>query len=98
VIRIDRRAHALTLFRILPSGEGRTYTMVTFSRDPLRGCERTIRMGLKVGWLAAASADGYGVLDVLDADADIVQDFTVTTSQAFQQLKRRLDLRVEHQH
>lgn len=39
--------------------------------------------------------DGYGVLDVLDEDDDIVQDFTVTTSQAFQQLKRRLGLRVE---
>ena len=97
MIGVDRRAHALTLFRILPGGEGRAYTAVTFRRDPWRGCERTIRMGLKVGWLADPSADGYGVLDVLDKDADIVQDFTVTTAHAFQQLKGRLGLRVEHE-
>jgi hypothetical protein len=98
VIRIDRRAHALTLFRILPGGGARTYTVVTFRRDPWQGCERTIRMGLKVGWLADSGAAGYAVLDVLDEDDAIIQDFTVTTSQAFQQLKRRLGLRVEHEH
>jgi hypothetical protein len=98
VIRVDRRAHALTLFRILPSGEGRAYTVVTFRRDPWQGCERTIRMGLKVAWLGGSSADGYAVLDVLDEDDAIIQDFTVTTSQAFQQLKRRLGVRVEHEH
>jgi hypothetical protein len=98
VIRVERSAYALTLFRILPSGEGRMYTIATFRRDPWRGCDRTIRMGLKVGWLADPSADGYGVLDVLDEDDNIVQDFTVTTSQAFRQLKRRLGLRVEHEH
>jgi hypothetical protein len=55
-------------------------------------------MGLKVGWLADPSTEGYAVLDVLDGDDAIIQDFTVTTSQAFQQLKRRLGLRVERQH
>lgn len=93
--RIDPAAHALSLFRCLPNGEGRAYTAVTFPADPWQGCERFIRMARKVGWLTKPGEDGYGVLDVLDADANIVQDFGVRTAPAFQQIKQKLNLAVE---
>jgi hypothetical protein len=89
-------AHALRLFRALPNGEGRAYTATTFPRDPWRGCERFLRMCRHVGWITPDSrCDGYAVLDVLDVDGDIVQDFTVLDPQAFQQIKRRLGAVVE---
>jgi hypothetical protein len=92
---IHPSAHALTLFRVLNNGAGRAYTAVTFPQDPWQGCERTIRMGKAVGWVKDPTDDAYGVLDVLNEDGDIVQDFSVPTARAFQCLKRRLDLRVE---
>lgn len=86
-------AHALTVFRIV-KGEGRAYTATTFPQDPWQGCERFVRMARKVGWLCPPS-ESYAVLDVLNEDGDIVQDFGIRDARAFQQIKRRLDLRVE---
>lgn len=98
---LNPTAHALTLFRCLPNGQGRSYTATTFPQDPWAGCEHTIRTAYKLGYVDPSDSeryilgDGYGVLDVLDANGDIVQDFMVRTADAFQWLKRRLDLRVE---
>lgn len=97
---LDPAAHALTLFRVLPNGEGRAYTATTFPKDPWEGCEHTIRTARFLGYIADEGeryilGDGYGVLDVLDENGDIVQDFMVKTADGFQWLKRRLDLRVE---
>lgn len=91
---LDRRAHALTAFRAVGE-DGRQYTAVTFPKDPWGGCERSIRMFRKVGWLEPTTAESYAVLDVLDEAGDIVQDFGIRDARAFQQIKRRLDLRVE---
>ncbi len=97
---IHDEAHALTLFRALRNGEGRAYTAVTFPRGPRQGCERTIRMARAVGWVTewdeTPPERAYGVLDVLNEAGDIIQDFPVTTARGFQQIKRRLDLRVEN--
>jgi hypothetical protein len=82
-------SHALTLFRVLPNGEGRAYTAVTFPRDPFAGCERTIRQARACGFIAT-DAD-YGVLDVLNEQGDIVADYAVT-ARGFRWLKRRLGL------
>lgn len=87
-------AHALTLFRALPNGDGREYTVTTFPRDPWQGCEHMIRTARAVGALTDAE-DCYGMLDVLDENGDIVQDFGVRDSRSFQWLKRKLHLRVE---
>jgi hypothetical protein len=87
-------AVALTLFRILPSGDGREYSATTFPKDPWGGCERMIRTAVAVGRLKAPQAEGYGVLDVLNANGDIVEDFTVPDSISFQWLKRKLHLDV----
>lgn len=88
-------AHALTVFRVLGSGEGRAYTATTFPTDPWAGCEHFIRMCRAVGWIRPSTEDGYGVLDVLNENGDIVQDFAIVDNRAFQQIKRRLHLRVE---
>ena len=93
--QIDSRAHALSLFRVLPDGDGRAYTAVTFPQDPHGGCEHFIRMARFVGWLRETGDDDYGVLDVLDSEASIVQDFGIPTAEAFQRIKRKLNLAVE---
>ena len=87
-------AHALSAFRMLPNGEGRAYTATTFPKNPWQGCERFLRMARKVGWIKCGE-DGYAVLDVLDENGDIVQDFSVVDARAFRQIARRLHLRVE---
>ena len=91
--RLHREAHALRLFRVLPNGEARTYWAITFPRDPWGGCEHTVRFGLKLGAIRhadEATDDDYAVLDVLNEDGDIVQDYSVPTAAAFKTIKRRL--------
>lgn len=92
-------AHALTVFRAVSDTEGRQYTATTFPRDPYQGCERMIRMARAVGYLrdSITGADGevYAVLDVLDSDGDIVQDFIIPHRRAFEWFYRKLNLRVE---
>lgn len=89
-------AHALRLVRGLPDNRLRIYSATTFPSDPWQGCERTIRMGRAVGWIAdAGSPDDYAVLDVLNEDWDIVADFSVPTAQGFRGLKKRLGAVVE---
>jgi hypothetical protein len=88
-------AHALTVFRVLPDGEGREYTATTFPRDPWQGCERFIRTCRALGWITdRVEDDAFAVLDVLDEDGDIVQDFGIPDGRAFQRIKRKLNLRV----
>jgi hypothetical protein len=91
-VAIAPDAHALTLFRVLKNGEARGYTATTFPRNPRADCQRFVRMARF--WLTE-DADGYGVLDVLNENGDIVQDFTIADSAGFQQIKRRLHLKVE---
>ena len=88
---------ALTLFRCLPNGEGRNYTATTFPADPWRGCSRFVRMCQAVGWVRESTAgdDCYGVLDALDQDGSIVQDWSVPTAAAFRGIKKKLSLCVE---
>jgi hypothetical protein len=88
-------AHALTAFRILPNGEGRQYTATTFPAHPWAGCERMLRMARAVGWVGRDPDESYALLEVLNIDADIIQDFPVPTAAAFRQLKKRLNLAVE---
>ena len=88
---VDPRAVALAAFRVLPNGEGREYTATTFPCDPWQGCERMIRMAREVGFVTASKAvDGYAVLDVLDKDGDVIQDYAIPTARAFQWFKRKL--------
>jgi hypothetical protein len=99
VAELHPAAHALSMFRALPDGNGRAYTAVTFPADPRGGCLQIIRMAAFVGWIVDSSTDthGYGVLDVLDAEGDIIQDYAVVDADGFQRIKRKLDLRVASQ-
>jgi len=92
---VSNDAHALSLFRALQNGEPRAYSATTFPRDPYQGCERMVRMARAFGYLVAPHADCYGVLDVLNADGDIVQDYAVTSAAAFAWLKKKLRIVVE---
>lgn len=92
---VDPRAVALTAFRELPDGRGCQYTAVTFPANPWQGCERTIRMGRAFGYVTAVTPDCYAVLDVLDADGDLIQTFGIPHTRAFHWYYRKLHLRVE---
>ncbi|MFD1145938.1 hypothetical protein [Saccharothrix hoggarensis] len=89
-------AVALTVFRALPDGEtGRQYTIAEADsgRDAI---VRSIRSAAAVGFIAAAGTTGaYAVLDVLNHDEDIVQDFAIPTRAAFEWWARKLHLSVE---
>lgn len=92
---LHRSAHALSAFRALPNGEGRRYTATTFPADPWSGCERFVRMCRSVGWIGGDPESAYAVLDVLNEDGDIVQDFSIPDARAFQQIKQKLALAVD---
>lgn len=92
---VPAEAHALTLFRILPNGEGRRYSATTFPNGPYQGCERTVRMARAVGWIAEDGGESYGLLEVIDANGDILADFDIPTARAFAQVKKHLNIVVE---
>lgn len=89
-------AVGLTAFRALPNGVGRQYTAVEFERG-WNGVEHFIRTLNAVGYVRPSTADsgGYAVLDVLDVNGDIVQDYDIPTADAFRYVKRKLRLTVE---
>jgi hypothetical protein len=93
---VPPEAHALTLFRILPNGEGRRYSATTFPRNPFQGCERMVRTARAVGWIAeCGDVLSYGLLEVLDESGDILADFDIPNAAAFARLKKKLNIVVE---
>lgn len=91
-------ATGLTLFRVLANGGSRTYTAVEFTRG-WAGVDHFLRQLRAFGYIRNSSnaPDGYHVLDVLNAEGDIVQDYAVPPhpSRAFAYIKRKLKLRAE---
>ena len=93
---IPHEAFALTLYRILPNGEPRTYTGTTFPANPYAGCEQFVRMCRFVGWIKdSGTADSYGLLEVLDEDGSILCDYDVRDNRAFAAIKKKLDIVVD---
>lgn len=91
------QATGYAAFRCLPDGTGRNYSAVEFTRG-WAGAEQFLRQLRACGFVKNSSNnpdDGYAVLDVLNADGDIVQDYEVPTAQAFRYIKRKLRLTVE---
>jgi hypothetical protein len=83
-------AAALTAVRAV-DGELITYTIA----DPEQGrpaIERTLNAANALGYLAAPEGEPYGVLDILNAQDDIVQDFALPTEEAFTWFENRLGL------
>lgn len=91
---------ALSLFRVLANGEPRRYSATTFPSNPAGGCDQIVRMALATGAISttphqAGQPDGYGVLDVLDVQGDIIADFEIPNAQGFAWLKKKLNIVVE---
>lgn len=95
---IPRSAIGFSAFRILPNGEGRQYTACEMRRG-WQGVERFLRIcsavGYVVPWVDSSKDVSYAVLDVINAEGDIVTDFNVPTAKAFRYVKQKLDLAVE---
>ncbi|MEU5946277.1 hypothetical protein ABZ793_12030 [Micromonospora sp. NPDC047465] len=90
-------AVGFTLFRVLPNGGSRAYTAVEFTRG-WAGADHFLRQLRACGYVRNSSTapDGWHVLDVLDANGDIVQDYAIPPhpSRAFAYIKRKLKLTV----
>ena len=90
-------AVGLSAVRALPDGSMRQYTAVEFTRG-WAGVEHFIRTLRACGFVRPSSADtkdtSYAVLDVLDADGDIIGDYDVPDARAFRYIKRKLKLSV----
>lgn len=91
-IALHPDAAALTAVREV-GGDLRTYTVA----EPTGGraqIDRILRQARAVGFIRpAAGADSYAVLDVLDENDDIVQDYAIPTATAWRWWYRKLHLR-----
>lgn len=90
---LDLRAVALRPVRIV-GGVLRVYEGTTFPRGPFVGCETAIRRLSATGGLADGEDCRYAVLDVLDEEGDVIQDFALTKS-GFNYLRRQWRFQVE---
>ena len=91
-INLHPDAFALRPVRAVDNGF-RYYTATTFPNNPWSGCEMYLRRLLRFGSLGVE--DGTLVIDVLNENGDILQDFTVSRK-GFEYLRRQLGFRVEH--
>ena len=90
-VNLDPRAVALRPVRALKNGF-RYYEATTFPQNPWRGCEMYLRRCKAFGFL---KDDGSGiVLDVLDENGDIIQDFPLTR-EGLRYLRRQFRFKVE---
>lgn len=87
-------ARALSAFRILTNGEGRAYS-VAEAASGRHAIELVLRRARAFGYVTEPTDGCYAMLDVLDADGSIVQDYGIPHAQAFRWWKRQLHLRVE---
>jgi hypothetical protein len=95
LLRPPAAATGLSALRVLTDGEPRQYSAVEFTRG-WWGLERFIRTLRAVGFIRPSTrrSGGYAVLDVLDADGDIIADYDIPTARAFRYVKRKLKLTV----
>ncbi|MEV4212537.1 hypothetical protein [Micromonospora sp. NPDC049662] len=86
-------AVGLSAIRALPGGAMRQYSSVEFTRG-WSGVEHFLRQLRACGFVRPSNSDtsGYAVLDVLDAEGDIIQDYDLPTAIAFRYVKRKLNL------
>ncbi len=95
LLRPPAAATGLSAIRILPDGGMRQFTGVEFDRG-WHGVEHFVRTLRAAGYIRPSSTQpSYGVLDVLDAEGDIIADYDIPHARAFQFIYRKLKLRVE---
>jgi len=91
MIELNPAAHALRPVRIVGDAF-RFYEATTFPKNPWAGCEMYLRRCNFLGWL---KEDGSKiVLDVLDRNGDIIQDFPLTRD-GLRYLRSHLRFKVE---
>jgi len=90
-INLHPDAFALRPVRAVDNGF-RHYTATTFPNNPWSGCETYLLRLMYFGALGVE--DTSLVIDVLNIDGDILQDFTVSRK-GFEYLRRQLGFRVE---
>jgi len=87
-------AYALRPVRALKDGF-RYYEATTFPENPWQGCEVYLRRLAFLGHLREDEEEGQEiVIDVLNANGDIIQDFPVS-KQGFNLLRRWLKFKVD---
>jgi len=92
-LQLDPRAHALRPVRAIPGKNCfRHYEATTFPNKPFAGCELWLRRCQAVGFLKKDA--GNLVIDVLDENGDILQDFPLTR-QGLKYLRSKLKFKVE---
>jgi hypothetical protein len=90
-------AVAVSAFRALPDGTGRAYTVSeATSGNKWRAINHLLRMARACGYArpSCGDCDCYAVLDILDDNEDVIQDFCIPTNRAFGWWYRKLHLRV----
>lgn len=94
LLRPPAEAVGLSAIRCLPDGSARQYTGVDFTRG-WAGVEHFIRTLRAVGYVKPCrAAPSYAVLDVLDANGDILDSYDLPNAKAFKYVYRKLRLRV----
>jgi hypothetical protein len=95
LLRPPAGAVGLSAIRALPDGSMRQYSSVEFTRG-WNGVEHFIRTLRAIGGIKPSSVEpSYALLDVLDAEGDIIGDYAIPDAKAFRYVKRKLELRVE---
>lgn len=90
-------AVAISAFRGLPDGTGRAYTVSEPTADNKRqAIDHLLRMASACGYVKTShgGCECYAVLDILNDDEEVVQDFCIPTSRAFGWWYRKLHLRM----
>ncbi|ATY16964.1 hypothetical protein CU254_40955 (plasmid) [Amycolatopsis sp. AA4] len=86
-------AEAFSACRRLPGNRLRAYSVTTAARG-WPGLEQCIRQCRATGKLVPASSDAYVMLDVLDAEDSIIQEYGVRDAAAWTWIKRKLHFTV----
>ena len=90
-INLSRKAHALRPVRFFSSKEeARYYNAVTFPNGARKGCELSL---VRCELFGKFDKNSDFLIDVLDANGDIIQDFGITKS-GFEYLQRVLKFMV----
>lgn len=94
LLRPPATAVGLSAIRGLSRGRMRQYSAVEFERG-WPGVDRFIRALRACGYVRPSSAEpSYGVLDVIDANGEIVFDYDVVSATAMAYIRRKLGLTV----
>jgi hypothetical protein len=90
---LDSNSHALQLVRAIESKNVFRYYEATTFRNPYAGCELYLYRCQTFGFLVEKKEDVYAVVDVLDRNGDVIQDYGVN-KKGFDFLRSQLKFKV----